>query len=111
MNYRVELTARAELEIDQAYVWWAENRSAEQAQRWYAGIHAAISDLSASPTRRPLAFENDDVDYELRELHFGLGRLPSHRALFTIRADTIFVLSVRHVAQEPLSVGDLQVGE
>ena len=111
MNYCVEVSTRAELEIDQAFAWWAGHRSAEQAERWYVGIYSEIATLSENPTRRPIAFENEVVDYELRELHFGLGRRPSHRALFTVRADTVFVISVRHFAQQPLSANELQTGD
>jgi plasmid stabilization system protein ParE len=107
MSYGVEITTRAELEIDSACLWWAEHRSAEQAERWYVGIHDAIANLNENPTRRSLALENDAFPYELRELHFGVGRRTTHRVLFTVRDNMVLVLSVRHVAQQLLSPDDL----
>ena len=70
----VGLTDRAEAEWDAVYQWWAENRFAEQAVRWYNGIADAIQALADRPAQWPLARENSRTTYELRERHFGLSR-------------------------------------
>jgi plasmid stabilization system protein ParE len=45
MTCTVITTERAAQEIEDAAAWWAENRSVEQAERWYRGIRAAIAGL------------------------------------------------------------------
>lgn len=100
MSMVVGLTERAEGELDAAYMWWAENRSAEQAARWFNGMAETIESLVDRPSQWPLAREDDRASYELRERHFGVGSNPSHRILFTIRPELVLVLSIRHVAQQ-----------
>jgi hypothetical protein len=85
--------------------WWATQGSAEQANRWLAGIDERLQD--ESPERYPLAPENDDFPFEMRELYFGVGRRPTHRAVFTTADDLVVVLSVRHLSQNRLQPDDL----
>ena len=107
MTLPVHLTDAAHVELDAACDWWAKNRSAQQAERWYDGFARAILALGDQPQRYPPAREDHRFPYELRELHFGLGRHPTHRALFTIRPDCVLVLSIRHAAQQDLSPDDI----
>ena len=92
----VLLTQRAQEELDEAHHWWAENRSAEQANRWYLGFLEAMLTLEHVPFRWPFAPENDYFPYEVRQLNFGLGSRPTHRALYTVRPDVVVILRVRH---------------
>lgn len=94
-------------QLDDAYLWWAKHRSPEQAGRWYRGIEQAINGLKSNPERHGLAVENAQVPIELRQLLYGLGRRPTHRVLFTIRPDCVYVLAVLHVAQDAIDVDDL----
>ena len=57
MTYQVILAEQAARELEGAARWWAENRSAEQAERWYAGFVAAIESLQVAPDRHPYACE------------------------------------------------------
>ena len=107
MTYRVLLTERARRDLEAACTWWAQNRSHEQAQRWYAGFAAAIRSLRQNPERCPRAQESEALPFELRQLNYGLGRRPTHRAVFTIREDVVAILRVRHLAQDRLSPGNL----
>ena len=107
MIYRVVLTAQAARELEQAAEWWSGNRSPDEARKWYAGISVAIYSLGELPLRFPLADENADFPIELRELHFGISAQPTHRAIFTIVADSVVVLTIRHTAQKSLDPGDI----
>ena len=107
MSLRVVITEQAEREMRTAYDWWAEHRSKRQADRWYAGLASAIADLSDNPQRHGQSRETDRFAYEIRDLLFGLGRRPTHRAVFTIRGEEVVVLTVRHVAQQDLSPDDI----
>jgi len=107
MSYRVVISDRAHEDLETACAWWAEHRSAEQAQRWYDGIAAAIYSLGKKPERCVLAQENDALPYEIRQLHYGVSSRPTHRVIFAIRPDMVLVLRVRHLAQDQLSPDDI----
>jgi plasmid stabilization system protein ParE len=107
MKLPVILSSRAEYQLENAFQWWRANRSEEQAVRWFNSFAVALDRLGVNPERWPFAPENSLVIHQLRQFHFGLGKKPSHRAIYTIRPDMVFVLSIRHVAQGPLEADDL----
>jgi len=107
MRYQIVLSPKAEQQLEDNTAWWAENRSPEQAERWFAGFVRSIKSLSQSPDRCPQAAENPEFPFDVRELHYGLGKRSTHRALFTIRRRMVYVLLVRHVAQSDVSLEDL----
>lgn len=84
MNYDVLVTDNASTQLLKAAQWWAENRSVEQAKRWYLGFVNAIDSLQRNPERCALARENDDLPVTARELHYGIGSKPTHRAIFVV---------------------------
>ena len=43
--FEVFLTKTAQEELDKFHDWWAENRSPEQANRWYSGFFQAMISL------------------------------------------------------------------
>jgi plasmid stabilization system protein ParE len=108
MTLAVILTARAEREMEESARWWAEHRSAEQAARWLAGIERLLDTLSERGSACALAAEASDFPYELREIHFGVGRRPTHRAVFTIVETLVVVLTVQHAAQDRLKPEDVE---
>ena len=103
----VIVAPRVYSELDEIQSWWAINRSADQATRWLRDIEAAINDLSTNYSHQAVAAENRRFPFELRQLNFGLGRQPSHRILFTIRPECVYILAVRHVSQQQLGPDDL----
>ena len=107
MSLRLVITEQAEREMQSAFNWWAEHRSKRQADRWYAGLAKAIADLSENPERNSQSRERDRFAYAIRDVLFGLGRRPTHRAVFTIRGEEVVVLTVRHVAQRDFSPDDI----
>jgi plasmid stabilization system protein ParE len=109
MKYTVVVSEPAERELEESARWWEENRSREQSLRWYKGFLKAIRSLSQNPERCPLARENELFAADIRELHYGLGSRPTHRAVFTLLSDIVLVLTVRHVARADLTVNDLDL--
>ena len=107
MSLPVLVTERAHNELDDAYRWWAKHRSSEQANRWYNEFLVALESLADDANRWAVARENDNFPYEIRELHFGLARRPTHRAVFTIRPESVLVLTIQHVSQRELTSDDL----
>jgi len=107
MSYRVILNERAEGQLEAAFLWWFERRSPEQATRWYNGFLDALNGLRENPDRFGAAHEDPQFPYPVRELLYGLGSRVTHRALFTIRDDTVYVFSIRHVAQRDITPDEL----
>ena len=103
----VVLNRRAERQLDEAFTWWAKRRSAEQAARWYRGFLGSLLDLEQNAASYPLAPENHRFPFEVRQMLFGLGSRPTHRALFTIRPNVVLVFSIRHLAQRWITLDDL----
>jgi plasmid stabilization system protein ParE len=107
MKLQVVLSPKASTSLHQSAQWWADNRSPEQAQRWYDGFVAALDSLGTNPHRCGLARENRRFSYETRELLYGIGSRPTHRAVYTIRPDMVFVVAIRHVTQDDLAADDV----
>jgi plasmid stabilization system protein ParE len=107
MTYRLRYTQEAYDDVSRNAEWWARHHSVEQAQRWFAAIHAKIDTLKTSPELHALADENPDYPHELREALFGLGSRPSYRILFTVIDDEVIVLTIRAAEQDSIKPGDL----
>ena len=90
------------------YEWWKQNRSTEQADRWYKGIFDAARSLRINPQRCASATESDLLAQGVRQLLYGLGRNPTHRLVFAIEDESVIILRVRHTSQDALASDDLQ---
>jgi plasmid stabilization system protein ParE len=106
-TYRVIVLPRAEADIEANAQWWAANHSLEQAARWFDAIHDQLKSLAILPESNALSAENDDFPYEIRDKLLGLGSRPSYRAVFTIKDDAVYVLTVRRGAQDFVRLTDV----
>ena len=95
----------AETQIEKAYQWYRE-RNPEFADRWFRGLMNAIATLQEKPHRCALAIEHEVFPGELRQLLHGKSR-NIYRILFTIRANRVHILYLRHAAQAPMTAEDL----
>ena len=100
MSYRVLIQPPAAEDLDAEYRWIAR-QSAERADAWLRGAIDAIQTLMSFPRRCPLAPEDDVFDVEIRQLLYG-----NFRILFTVEADLVRILHVRHGARRPLEPND-----
>lgn len=108
MTYRVVFTEQASRELEEAAAWWAENRDQSEAARWYAAFSDRIFGLDHYPQSLPLADENDEFPYEIRQLNFGVSARPTHQAIYTIvEPDIVLVLTIRHSARNRLGPDDV----
>lgn len=105
MAFQVEITPIAETQIDSAYQWYRD-RNPEFADRWFRGLMNAIATLQEKPRHCSLAVEHEIFSQEVRQLLYGKSK-NIYRVLFTIRDATVYVLYVRHIAQAPLTIDDL----
>jgi len=95
VKYRVEVTARAEADIEEAYAWYAE-RSPESAARWDGELSRAINTLERFPERCPVAFlESEAVGLDIRRLVVG-----RYNAFLHVDGGTVYILTVRHGARK-----------
>lgn len=67
----------------------------------------AIAALQEKPQRCALAVEHEIFSEEVRQLLYGKTK-NIYRVLFTIRGSIVYVLYVRHSAQAPLTLNDLE---
>jgi plasmid stabilization system protein ParE len=75
--------------------WLLERQAGEAGLRWFRKLREEIASLSELPQRCPLAPENKEFPFEVRQLLYG--RKPHlYRVLFTIEGDTVVVLHIRH---------------
>lgn len=104
MPYELRIARRAEADIDAAAAWMSR-RSQIAAARWHDGLLKTARSLATNPERCRLADEASDLGIELRELLYGRRR-GVYRILFTIEAQTVNILRIRHAAQDRLSADD-----
>ena len=108
MNFQIEVVRRAHEQLEAAVRWWADNRSPQQARRWYVAARRAILSLSNNPQRCPRALEGDRLPGDVRDLYFGVGRRRTHRLVFKIRGNVVIVVAVRHLAHDELTSRDIE---
>jgi plasmid stabilization system protein ParE len=106
MTFQVELTPVAEIQIEQSYQWYRD-RNPEFEDRWFRGLMNTIATLQEKPQRCILAVEHEIFSEEFRQLLFGKSK-NIYRVLFAIRDTTVYVLYVRHSAQAPLTLDELE---
>jgi plasmid stabilization system protein ParE len=107
MRFRVTILPRAKIDIDQNADWWADHRSTDQAVKWSDAIYDQIETLTAFPESNALSAENGRFPYEIRDKLVGLGSRKTYRAVFTIKDDEVFVLTVRAAEEDRLSPDDV----
>lgn len=108
MTFRVIVLPQARRDIDRNVAWWAENHSVEQALRWSEAVYDQIETLARFPESNALSAENDEFPYDIRDKLIGLGSRPSYRAVFTMKDDTVYVLTVRRGAQDAVRSSDVE---
>jgi toxin ParE1/3/4 len=104
MAYRVEITSRAERDLNELYqqVRWV---GSERAQDWYFNLKEAIFYLREMPARCSKTPENKTLR------HLLYGRRPNvYRVIFRIRLKARFVqiLHIRHGARRKFTAADLK---
>ena len=95
-TFSVEPTDKALVDAGEAY-FWINEQSEQAALHWYEGLLKAFRSLERNPLRCPLAPEHAFFEEQIRQLVYG-----KYRILFTVEAEMVFVLRVRHAARERL---------
>ena len=109
-TYAVRLTERAQRDIDEATLHFADTASEQIAVAWREGFYEAIAALATLPRAYPLVPER--FRGEVRQMPYRrTGNATAYRVLFTITgeepnaldAPTVNILHVRHAAARPLT--------
>ena len=107
MKYQVQLTAKAERDVDQILHWFHEQHATAAGGRWLMQILSTIDTLEKHPERCGLAAEAEELGLELRELLFGK-RHGKYRILFIVRKNVVSILHIRHTARDAVLPEDVQ---
>ena len=99
MTFRVIILPRAVAEIEANAQWWAVNHSHRQANVWFDNVYQQLHSLALQPESHPLSEENGDFGFKIRDRLLGSGSRPNFRGVFTIRGDTVYVLTIRRGSQ------------
>lgn len=95
MAFRVKQSPQADSDLDGILEWLLSQQAGDTSLRWFQKLKEAVATLSELPQRCPLAPENKEFPFEVRQLLYG--RKPHiYRVLFTIEADTVVILHIRH---------------
>lgn len=105
-KYEVRLTAKAEKDLDEILTWYSQRKAGAAGRRWLGRLLARVGKLEKNPTRCPVAHEEVEIGFELRELIFGR-RGGKYRIFFTIHDQNVLVIRIRHAARDELAPGDL----
>lgn len=102
MIHSVVLTAEAKANIV-AIADYIALDSLKYAQRWRQQLRERLHSLRNSPTRHEIAYPVSDVGIEVRQTFFGV-----YRVLYSIKANRVFIISIRHGAREPLTADEVR---
>ena len=95
MAFRVKQSPQADSDLDGILEWLLSQQAGDTGLRWFQKLKEAVATLSELPQRCPLAPENKEFPFEVRQLLYG--RKPHvYRVLFTIEGDTVVILHIRH---------------
>jgi plasmid stabilization system protein ParE len=101
MAYRVEVSRRAERDIEEAFEY-IYSRAPRNAIRWRGALQRRLQALETNPERFGLAPEDEAAKANVRQLLYG-----RYRILYTVREKTVFVIPVRHGARLFLTGDDI----
>lgn len=108
MNFQVILLPQAERDVA-AILAWLHDRSPQGAAAWYRSWMATIESLETTAGGCGRAPEDKDHEATIRQILFKTRRGRPYRALFAIRAATVYVLHVRGSGQNVLNHDELQL--
>lgn len=100
MEFRVEVTPRAQQDLDTIYAWVVSSAPVV-GLRWFERFENSIASLSTFPGRCPIVPKLSSRRQTIRKLVFGTTR-HKYRVFFTMRAEVVTILHVRHGSRRAL---------
>lgn len=102
MQYRVELSARAEADVKEAYAYIRAHGPANPNQ-WKAGLEEKFASLESMPQRFGLAPESSFAKVDIHQSFY-----TNFRILFTVREQCVYIVTVRHGSRQFLRPADIR---
>lgn len=98
LEYTVEVTDTALADAEDYFRFLQQERQEpEYADRWWNGLVDALQSLESMPHRCPVVPLQTYPGEQIRHLLY-----QSHRILFYVSGDKVFVVRVYHGARQPL---------
>jgi hypothetical protein len=101
VKHQVVVQRLAREDLGGAYAW-VFRHAPDTAERWLLRFEESLLNLESYPERCPLARENQKVNRELREFHFGK-RPYVFRVVFTIDGDVVRILRILRAQRRALT--------
>lgn len=86
---------------------WLHPRSQPGAISWLVAYDKMVERLESGADGFGQAFENADLDMDVREALFKTRRGRVYRAVFIVEANNVYILRVRGPGQAPVTPADL----
>lgn len=104
-KHKVEITLPAFKDLRESYTWGCKKWGVSQANKWLREAKKAAYSLSQFPERHRLMSaqeqEEEKIGADVRQMVF-----QRYRILFTIKANTVYILHVRGAYKEEISEED-----
>lgn len=108
MAFRIRAAPLALADIDESVRYYTQEGSPDVAARWLDGIVSTVLSLRELPKRCPLAAENEDLEFEVRQILY-----KSHRVVFFVEGSedggAVHVLRVYHQARRAPTADDFDL--
>jgi plasmid stabilization system protein ParE len=105
MSRKIHLSQQARRDIEQAYLYIRQD-APERAARWRLRLQATIQSLKSFPERHAVVFDAAVAGREVRQMTFGV-----YSVLYSVQADRIDILTIRHGARRPIEPGELPTSD
>ena len=102
MTFRVEIANQAERDAEAILEWLLTQHTGQAGIDWFLQLDDAFQSLSQFPERCSIAPESTRFPFEVRQLLYGT-KPHVYRILFTVEADTVYVLHIRHGRRKPVA--------
>jgi plasmid stabilization system protein ParE len=107
MTYQVELSSRAEADLDRLLTTTGE-ASPKAYRRLARNFWQAVKRVRTYPLACGLAYEKRYFSEELRHLLFFVNPRRKYRALFFVRGNVVHVLCIRAPGEKPVRPKDIK---
>jgi len=102
MTFEIEFSQSSQRDLEEIVAYISAD-SPENAKRWRVRLEKNLLSLRTQPEACGLAIENEYASGEVRQLLFG-----RYRVLFTIRDQTVYLLTIRHGARKQMTPDELE---
>lgn len=110
MTYRVHELRRAQADIRSIFEW-IRRHSPEGAAAWLGAYDSMVERLRQDAASFGEAYENQDLEFDVRQALFKTRRGRVYRALLFIEDEDVFILRVRGPGQASITLDDIRLSD